>query len=489
MKSDGYQVSLNARWAIAQTIISAAVLFVLYRFLLNELGAEKLGLWSLILASTSLARLGELGFSNATLRYVGKYAGAGKPEEAAEILETTLLSIGLPFAILTAVAIPLIGGLLPWFVPPHHMTDALVIIPWAMLGLWLGVAGGLVQSAIDGCGRMDQRNVVLIATNLAYLALAMLLTPKLGLKGVAVAQAIQAGASLLIMWWLVRAQLRPLPWVPWRWRKHRFLEIAGFALSMQVGSIAGMLIEPVTKALISRFGGLEFLAYYEMANQVITRARSVLISGFQAITPQFAITREHIAHRELFLQSQKKVVDMGIPFMSIVMIAFPVISHIWIGRNEPTFIGSGQIIGITWLLLTLLMPAYFFLTGTGRGLPVAVAHVIALIGTIVLGWVGGQLYSQFGPIVGAAISLLLGNIYLYIIAIRSLFPYDCGVEVPKWVGTSMLLNGCVCLLIIGLNLMVTNYVNGLLEHLIIFMILAMVIAFLALGSRREIGKT
>jgi O-antigen/teichoic acid export membrane protein len=485
MSSSGHQVSRNARWAIAQTIISAAVLFVLYRFLLQELGAEKLGLWSLILASTSLAKIGELGFSSATLRFVGKYVGAGQSCEATEILETALLSIALPFAVLVALAIPMIGSVLPWFVPEKHMTDALAILPWAMLALWLSITSGLVQSAIDGCGRMDQRNMVLIVTNVVYLALAIFLTPMLGLKGVAIAQVAQAGVSLLMMWWLIKAQLTGLPMIPRRWRKHRFREIAGFAVSMQIGSIAGMCVEPITKALISRFGGLEFLAYYEMANQVITRARSVLISGFQAITPQFSITNEPSMHRALFLQSQKKVIDMGIPFMTVLMIAFPLISQIWIGRDESAFIVSGQVIGIAWLLNTLLMPAYFFLTGTGRGFSVAIAHVVTLAGTIALGWAGGHLFGKIGPIIGAAIALLIGNIYLYSIAANGLFRTDRCLAVPKWIAARMLTNGCACFAIIGLNFLATSYANGLVDHLIVFAAMTALTAFLAFSSQTK----
>lgn len=486
MRNEGHQVARNAKWAIAQTIISAGVLFVLYRFLLRELGAEKLGLWALILASTSLARLGELGFSNATLRFVGQHTGAGKPEEATEVLETALLSISLPFLALSVIAIPLIGIVLPWFIPSHHIADALTILPWAMLALWLGVTGGLVQSAIDGCGRMDQRNIVLIATNLLYLGIAMLLTPMHGLKGVAIAQAIQAGVTLLILWWLAKRQLKSLPWLPWRWRKHRFFEIAGFALTMQAGSIAGMFVEPVTKALISRFGGLEFLAYFDMANQVITRARSVLVSGFQAIVPQFAITNRHDAHLELFLQSQKKVIDIGIPFMTLVMIAFPVLSEIWIGRTEPAFIASGQIIGITWLLVTLLMPAYFFFTGTGRGLPVAVAHLITLVGTAAFGWIGSHQHSQIGPILGAAISLLIGNIYIYIVAVNSLFPHSTGIKIPKWIFSRMLISGGVCLAAIGLNLLLTRFTDQLPEQIVVFSVLAIAITLFAISNHKRV---
>ena len=485
MKIDARQVSINAKWSIAQTIISAVVLFFLYRYLLNELGAAKLGLWSLILASTTLARLGELGFSNATLRFVGQYIGTGKPKDAAEVLETAVLSISLPFMALTIVAIPLIGFVLPWFVPEQHMAEAIVIVPWAMLALWLGVTASLVQSAIDGYGRMDQRNMVLIATNLLYLGCAVLLAPVLGLKGVAIAQALQAGATLLLMWWLARAHLRSLPWVPWRWRKTRFFEIAGFALTMQVGSIVGMFVEPITKALISRFGGLEFLAYYEMANQVITRARSVLVSGFQAITPQFAITNDQERHRNLFLSSQKKIIDIGIPFMALVMIAYPVLSQIWIGRTEPAFIASGQILGVTWLLVTLLMPAYFFLTGTGCGYPVAIAHFLTLGGTIALGWLGGHLHNQIGPILGAAISLVIGNIYLYVVTLKRLYPHNATAHPPRWIGLRMLTNASICITAVGLNLLAAYYFDQLLGKFIVSAMLAIAVALFAYSNQKQ----
>lgn len=485
MPSDGLSVSRNAKWSVAQTIFSALILFFLYRYLLEELGAAKLGLWSLILATTSLAKLGELGFSNATLRFVGQYVGAQKPKEAAEILETALLSISLPFLALAAVAIPLIGLVLPHFVPALHMEDALAIVPWAMLALWLGVTGGLIQAAIDGCGRMDLRNMVLIGTNILYLALVLVFVPLHGLKGVAIAQAIQAAASLLIMWMLARAQLTSLRWVPWQWKKQRLKEIASFAVTMQVSSVAAMLVEPLTKAYISRFGGLEFLAFFDMANQVITRARSVLVSGFQAITPQFALTSDLSRHRELFLQSQNKVLDLGIPFMAMVMMGFPVLSEIWVGHKESIFIISGQIIGATWLLVTLMTPAYFFLTGTGRGYPVAAAQFITLIGTALFGWIGGTSYSQFGPIIGAAIALLIGNIYAYRTVWAILFSKASELAAPKWIATRFLKSSVTYASIVVINILASNYFATHWEYGTVLAILLATIAYLVFDNRRK----
>jgi O-antigen/teichoic acid export membrane protein len=412
--SPQHNVSRNAKWAIIQTIVSAGVLFVLYRFLLKELGPEKLGLWSLILASTSIARIGELGFSNATLRFVGKYVGAGNPGAAAEILETSLLTIALPLGVLLAIIIPLLGSVLAWIVPPHHMADALVIVPWAMLALWLGIVGGLVQSAIDGSGRMDQRNMVLIATNGIYLALAIYLTPVLGLKGVAVAQVLQAAASLLIMWWLAKRHLRELPLMPFRWKRVRFKETLGFAVNMQISGIAGMLIDPITKAFISRFAGLEFLAYYEMANQVVNRARGVLMAGFQAMLPTYASVDPSDLDRlrELNRHAETRVLTLGIPYLTLVATAFPLISLIWTGTIQYQLIMCGVLLSVTWVLATIGIPAYYFSVGTGRGGLVAKNQLMMAIMTSIFGPLFGNLYGGYGVVLGAMLALLLATEYM-----------------------------------------------------------------------------
>lgn len=48
------QVLKNAMMAVLQTLVMGAILFFLYRYLLRTIGVEQLGLWSLVLASTSV---------------------------------------------------------------------------------------------------------------------------------------------------------------------------------------------------------------------------------------------------------------------------------------------------------------------------------------------------------------------------------------------------------------------------------------------------
>jgi O-antigen/teichoic acid export membrane protein len=49
-----------------------------------------------------------------------------------------------------------------------------------------------------------------------------------------------------------------------------------------------MLYDPITKALLTKFGGLSLVGYYEMANKLIYQIRSLKVSANQILVPAFA---------------------------------------------------------------------------------------------------------------------------------------------------------------------------------------------------------
>jgi hypothetical protein len=55
------QTFTNAGTSIVQVILSGVILFVLYRFLLITIGVEQLGIWSIVLATTTVTHISNLG--------------------------------------------------------------------------------------------------------------------------------------------------------------------------------------------------------------------------------------------------------------------------------------------------------------------------------------------------------------------------------------------------------------------------------------------
>src|SRR5512139_639670 len=259
----------NATVSVVQTVISGLVLFLLYRYLIVHLGAEQLGLWSVILASTSVARLSDLGLTGSVVKFVARYRALKDDEQAAEVVQTAGISIALVMAVLLLMIYPLLDDVLKLSIPSQSMQQALSILPWAVLSLWLGSVGSVFQSGLDGCQRMDIRNLLMMLGNLLFLGAALWLVPLYGLVGLAVAQAAQGLLLMIANWLVLRHHLKSLPWLPGHWSKAKFKEMFGYAVNFQINSIAILLFDPITKLLMSRYGGLSGAAYYEMASQLV----------------------------------------------------------------------------------------------------------------------------------------------------------------------------------------------------------------------------
>lgn len=401
----------NATVSVVQTIISGLVLFLLYRYLINHLGAEQLGLWSVILASTSVARLSDMGLTGSVVKFVARYRALNDDAQAAEVVQTAAISIASVMAVLVLAIYPLLDKVLALAIPAKSMAQAISILPWAVFSLWLGSVGGVFQSGLDGCQRMDIRNILMIFGNVLFLGAAFWLVPHYGLVGLAMGQAAQGLLLMLASWLLLRRQLASLPWLPIQWSKLKFNEMFGYAVNFQINSIAILLFEPAIKLLMSRYGGLSSAAYYEMAYQVVIKLRALLIAANQALVPAVAELHETAPEkvRELYLKAYRMLFFVAVPFFAAILISLPVVSRLWIGHIDNQFLLFGVLLAMGWGFNTLVGPAYFINLGTGNLKWNSIAHVSMAFLNVLLGLMLGPKYGGLGVAISAMIALVIGS--------------------------------------------------------------------------------
>lgn len=407
------RVFTNATFSVIQTIVSGITLFILYKFVIVKLGTEQLGLWSVILASTSVVRLSDLGITGSVVKFVAKYQAINQPENASSIIQTAVISIAAVMAVICLAIYPFLDTILSFAIPAESMDQALVILPWAILTLWLASIGGVFQSALDGCHRMDIKNAVLMFANIAFLASAFWLVPAYGLKGLALAQAAQAGLVLLLCWYFLRKNVE-LPIIPMAWSLAKFKEMFSYSLNFQINSIAILLFDPVVKLLMSKYAGLSSAAFYEMANQLVTKLRAVIISANQAFVPAVAELHElnPTKVRELYIKAFGFVAFISIPFFSLIALSLPLLSKVWIGHVEMQFVLFGALLSLGWAVNTLSGPAYFFNLGTGRLKWNTVAHVSMAALNVILGFTFGVQFGGVGVAIAAMIAVITSSALL-----------------------------------------------------------------------------
>ena len=127
----------NAAVAVAQVVVTGVTLFLLYRYILDELGIKQMGVWSVVMATASASRLAQLGLSGGVVRYVAKYLARSDVARAGRIVQTAAISTAVFVAGLAILAYPAFCWLLRFVVPIHEIDQALGLLPFALISLWL----------------------------------------------------------------------------------------------------------------------------------------------------------------------------------------------------------------------------------------------------------------------------------------------------------------------------------------------------------------
>lgn len=427
------KVIVNAIMVMIQVVAISTILFVLYRFLLRTVGIKDLGIWSVVLATTSVAGIANFGLSGSVVKFVAKYVARGEGEAVAGVIQTALISIAVAGGLILLIAYPLVHFILGLVMPSNFLENAFSILPYAIMSLWMVIIAGVLQSGLDGYQRIDIRSMILIASALFHLILSFVLVPDYGLMGLAYARVIQTVAMLVISWFMLKRFIPALPVFPYQWNRKLFREMIGYGINFQAISITQMLCEPTTKALLTKFGGLSMVGFYEMASRMLLQLRSVLVSANQVLVPAIADLQERSPDsiKNIYKDNYRLMLYITLPFYSIIITGTPLISEIWIGRYEPIFITFSILLSVALLVNTLSAPAYFSYLGIGKLKWNTLSHVIIAFMNAVLGFIVGYIYGGMGVVIAWIISSIAGSLmitgsyhYSYKISLKQLFPKE-----------------------------------------------------------------
>ena len=400
----------NAAMAALQVLVSGGILFVLFYYLLRTIGPVQMGVWSIVLATVSAAHLSELGFSGGVVKFVAQYIGRSEDRSAAMVVETATLSIAGFIGVILIPAYFVLRWLLGHILPAESLADGLIVLPYALVSFWLNSVGGISLAALDGVRRTDLRSIISMAGTAIHLALVFVLVPRYGLVGLAYAQVVQSSVVLITAWSLLRHFMPSLLLIPIRWGKNIFREILSYSLNLQFASLVHMLLDPLTKVLLSKLAGLEVVSYFEMVNRMVAQVRALLVSANQVVVPVIANLHESTPEkiRSIYHDSYLLLLFLALPAYATICALIPVISDIWIGHYEPHFLAFGAIMSIAMFINTMSGPAYFNNLGTGYLRWNTISY--AVIGTlnVVAGISLGLLIGAIGVVTGLAIGLVAG---------------------------------------------------------------------------------
>jgi len=427
------RVFINAIMSLAQIVLGSGVLFFLYRFLLKTIGVEQLGIWSLVLATTSVTQVANFGLSGSVVKFVAKYVARREDRNVSGVIQTAVISLGVIIGTVLLAGYPLIKWVLGLVVPVNSLGLALSILPFALFSLWLTTITGVFQSGLDGFQKIYIRNLLMMGGSIFYALLCLAFAPKYGLIGLAYAQIINNTAILIVSCVLIKRFLPLLPVIPYQWDRTLFKEIISYGINFQIICITQMFYDPITKALLSKLGGLSMVGYYEMANRMVQQFRVLIVSANQVLVPAIADLQEKNSEKicSVYLTNYNLLFYLALPLYTLIIIGTPLISEIWIGHYEKIFVVFAILLAIGNFLNTLAAPSYFANLGTGALRWNVIGHIIIGILNALLGIILGFLFNGYGVIIAWVIALSFGSAVIYItynltnrIPVSELFPKD-----------------------------------------------------------------
>ncbi|MEN8263537.1 MAG: oligosaccharide flippase family protein [Nitrospirota bacterium] len=474
------QILNNSIMSVVQIIAIGVTLFLLYRFLLTSIGIEQFGIWSLVLALSSVSQIANLGLSGSIVKFVAKYIARKDSANVSLVIQTAFLSGAVFASIVLIISYPLAKWILGLIIPNESFHHAIAILPHALFAVWIMLVTSILQAGIDGHQRIDLRSFLLIGGAVFNLVLCFILVPSHGLLGAAYARVAQSFTMLLSSWLLLKRLLPSLPVIPYKWDKFLFREIVGYSINFQIISISTMCYEPVTKVLLSKFGGVSLVGYFEMATRLVQQFRAIIVSANQVLVPAIAHLKEKTPEKiqGVYLTSYQLLFYLSIPLYSMIILCSPVISELWIGHYEEAFVTFTTLLAIGYFFNTLAAPAYFSYLGTGELRWNVIGHISIGILNAVLGFLLGIFSNGTGVIIAWTISLALGSSLIYLsYHIKQEIPLS--ELIPK--ASNMILLTCTLSILIagiirynlapGLNSITINIITIFLLSIIVFILL------------------
>ncbi len=406
------RVLRNAVISVIQVLLTGVTLFILYRFLLNTIGVARLGIWSAVLATTSVANMANFGLSGSVVKFVAKYIATGDEKRVAGVIETAAVSIGLLTGLIILVIMPFVGWILKFVMPVSSLQEALSIMPYSMASLWLVMMSGVFQAAHEGAQRYNIKSGIAVSGTILFLLMCFLFVPGHGLKGLAWSQVAQALFVACSSWLFLKTRVAGLSFLPCRWNKGTFREIVGYGFNFQLMSVCQMLFDPITKTLLVKFGGLSLAGFYEMASRMVLQVRAIIINANQVLVPAIADMHEKEPKKvkDIYRSTWVILIFISVPLLFSLAALAPVISVLWIGHYESPFVFFTVLLSIGWLINTLSGPAYFSNLGTGRLRGNLVGTISMALLNPVFCFLLGYYYGGYGVVIGWMVSLVSGSL-------------------------------------------------------------------------------
>jgi O-antigen/teichoic acid export membrane protein len=290
LKTAGSRHASNSLWTVADVAVYPVVMVFSIRFFMERLGDEQYGIWMLVNSLIASLSMVNIGFGDATVKFVAQYRALKRPEAIAGVVSATLSSY-----VLMAIGLALITGAGAWLVGAmewhraFRISDAnkqitLLAFQIGAVTFCMRLIEQIVLATLKGFERYDAASRLSIASKLTVLGLNIYMV----WAGASIVQIfinsamVTAVAVVLEFWWMAKL----VPGVRFTLARNEYMkEVTPYGLWAWVGSMIGVLGGQMDKLLVTYVAGVAVFAYYASAAFVGERGLGIAAAAAGFLFP------------------------------------------------------------------------------------------------------------------------------------------------------------------------------------------------------------
>lgn len=398
-------VRRNAVANMAGRGASAFVWLAVTPFVLDRMGPERFGVWSLFFAlGGSFATL-DLGMATSMSRFVAVGAARAERRAVLDPLRRSAVVAAATGALWCLLIVVVRQPFIAWFHVPRDLAPEVVgSLPLFGASLLAFSIAQVLQGALMGFQRLDLSNGFFLAGLLVHaVVLVVGLSAGGGLFVAALAMVVGHVVNGTLSGWAVRRAVRRLPERPEpsgvRWR-----DLLGFGAAVQATNVfvSGQL--QGGKVLLGVLGRLLWVTQFELAFRVANALWSLTTLVQGAVIPAAAHASEaggRDAVREVYRWACRWIFAGAGVLLAGLWLTSPSVLVLWLGPGHEASFSVARVLAVGFALATVAGPAGAVARGAGwPGLEAATLG-LALASNLALAW---WAIPRFGP-VGAALAI------------------------------------------------------------------------------------
>lgn len=416
-KKSNHISTINAVSAGAQVLIVNMSFFLSYKIILNELGSSYLGVWTLLLSVSSFVGLANFGIGPLVLKIIAEAKINNLNSNVEKIIGTSGF-ITLSFSVIVAGAFYILYPiLLKNVLDSNSLLLAKSLLPYIAISLVITAHVNLLGSFLDALQLTYKKNILLCMSSIMYILLTYVFIKEFGLLGAAYAWILQGLINYMLSIILLKSEIPYALRAFFKFNNPLFWEMIKQGSKMQIISIAGIFLEPVTKFFISKYLGVAVVGFYEIASRIVSVVKIIISNATQVIVPRFSIYRINGDVKNevsLFTNTFNNVFFLSTISIVALIGCSRILAYIFIGENNIFFTQTIILLSCAWYVNLLAVPSYYTYIALGNVNTILVSHIVMSFLNLILCYcIGGFFQSQM-LIGGWALAIIISSLIILV---------------------------------------------------------------------------